>query len=58
MRLAADDVQSLVVPSIGHWLAEEAPEQVLAALTAFADRTAAGEREGRVRSSGGGWWTA
>ncbi len=35
MRLAADDVQSLVVPGIGHWLAEEAPEQVLAALTAF-----------------------
>jgi pimeloyl-ACP methyl ester carboxylesterase len=35
MRLAADDVQGLVVPGVGHWLAEEAPEQVLAALTAF-----------------------
>ena len=35
MKLAADDVQSLVLPGIGHWLAEEAPDQMLAALTAF-----------------------
>jgi pimeloyl-ACP methyl ester carboxylesterase len=34
-KLAADDVQSLVLPGIGHWLAEEAPDQMLAALTAF-----------------------
>ena len=34
-KLAADDVQSLVLPGIGHWLAEEAPEKMLAALTAF-----------------------
>jgi len=35
MRLAADDVQSLVIPDCGHWVAEEAPEEMLAALTAF-----------------------
>jgi pimeloyl-ACP methyl ester carboxylesterase len=44
MKLAADDVQSLVIPGCGHWVAEQAPEQLLAALTAFLapyrDRTA------------------
>jgi pimeloyl-ACP methyl ester carboxylesterase len=35
MQLTADDVQTLVIPGIGHWLAEEAPEELLAALTAF-----------------------
>ena len=35
MTLAADDVQSLVIPGSGHWVAEEAPEETLAALTAF-----------------------
>jgi pimeloyl-ACP methyl ester carboxylesterase len=35
MRLTADDVQTLVIPDTGHWLAEQAPEQMLAALTAF-----------------------
>jgi pimeloyl-ACP methyl ester carboxylesterase len=35
MRLAADNVQSAVIPGAGHWLAEEAPEETLAALTAF-----------------------
>jgi pimeloyl-ACP methyl ester carboxylesterase len=35
MRLAADDVRGLVIPGAGHWLAEEAPEELLAALTAF-----------------------
>jgi pimeloyl-ACP methyl ester carboxylesterase len=35
MKLAADDVQSLVIPGCGHWVAEQAPEQLLAALTAF-----------------------
>jgi pimeloyl-ACP methyl ester carboxylesterase len=35
MRLVADDVQSLVIPGVGHWIAEEAPEEMLAALTAF-----------------------
>src|SRR4249920_80983 len=35
MRLAADDVQSLVIPGCGHWVAEQAPEQLLTALTTF-----------------------
>ena len=35
MRLIADDVQSVVIPGSGHWLAEEAPDAFLAALTAF-----------------------
>ena len=35
MRLTADDVQTLVIPGVGHWLAEEAPEQLVAALTEF-----------------------
>jgi pimeloyl-ACP methyl ester carboxylesterase len=35
MRLAADDVQSAVIPGAGHWLAEEAPKETLAALTPF-----------------------
>jgi len=35
MMMAADDVQSVVIPGCGHWVAEEAPEETLAALTAF-----------------------
>jgi pimeloyl-ACP methyl ester carboxylesterase len=35
MKLAADNVQTLVIPCAGHWVAEQAPDQVLAALTAF-----------------------
>ena len=35
MKLAADDVQTVVLPGCGHWVAEQAPEQLLAALTAF-----------------------
>jgi pimeloyl-ACP methyl ester carboxylesterase len=35
MRLVADDVQSLVIPGCGHWVPEEAPEEMLAALMAF-----------------------
>jgi hypothetical protein len=34
MNNAADDVQTLVIPT-GHWLMEQAPDQMLAALTAF-----------------------
>jgi pimeloyl-ACP methyl ester carboxylesterase len=34
-KLVADDVQSLVIPGTGHFVAEEAPEEMLAALTAF-----------------------
>ena len=35
MKLVADNVQSHVIPESGHWVAEEAPEQVLAAVTPF-----------------------
>jgi pimeloyl-ACP methyl ester carboxylesterase len=35
MKLAADDVQTLVIPGIGHWLAEQAPDELVAALTDF-----------------------
>jgi pimeloyl-ACP methyl ester carboxylesterase len=37
MKLAAGDVQSLVIPGSGHYCLEEAPEEVAAALTAFLD---------------------
>jgi len=35
MKLAADDVQTLVIPGCAHWVPEETPEETLAALTAF-----------------------
>jgi pimeloyl-ACP methyl ester carboxylesterase len=35
MANAADDVQTVVIPNAGHWIAEQAPDQVLAALTGF-----------------------
>lgn len=35
MRLVADDVQGVVLPGSGHWVAEQAPEELLAALTEF-----------------------
>jgi pimeloyl-ACP methyl ester carboxylesterase len=31
----ANDVQSAVIPGAGHWFAEQAPEETLAALTEF-----------------------
>jgi pimeloyl-ACP methyl ester carboxylesterase len=35
MKLAADDVQTLVIPGCAHWVAEETPDETVAALTAF-----------------------
>jgi pimeloyl-ACP methyl ester carboxylesterase len=35
MKLAADDVQAHVFPGIGHWLAEQAPEEMVAILSEF-----------------------
>jgi pimeloyl-ACP methyl ester carboxylesterase len=35
MKLIADDVQTMVLTGSGHWVAEQAPEQLLAALTTF-----------------------
>ena len=35
MRLVAENVESKIIPDSGHWVAEEAPEQLLAVLTPF-----------------------
>ncbi|MGH3106918.1 MAG: alpha/beta fold hydrolase [Rubrobacteraceae bacterium] len=35
IKPAADDVQTVVIPDTGHWVAEQAPEELLSALTAF-----------------------
>jgi len=35
IKPAAKDVQSLVIPGAGHWVAEQAPEAMVAALSAF-----------------------
>jgi len=33
MSLVSDDVETLVIPGVGHWLAEQAPDELVAALT-------------------------
>ena len=35
MKLVADDVRGVVISDAGHWVAEESPSEMLAALTAF-----------------------
>ncbi len=35
MKPAATDVQAVVIPGVGHWVAEQAPEEMLAALGTF-----------------------
>jgi pimeloyl-ACP methyl ester carboxylesterase len=35
MKLTAEDVQTVVLPDCGHWVAEQAPDELLATLTAF-----------------------
>jgi pimeloyl-ACP methyl ester carboxylesterase len=40
IKLAADDVQSVIIPGSGHYCLEEAPDEVLAALTSFLAPTA------------------
>jgi pimeloyl-ACP methyl ester carboxylesterase len=35
MKLVADDVQTVVLPGAAHWVAEQAPEELLEALTPF-----------------------
>jgi pimeloyl-ACP methyl ester carboxylesterase len=44
MKLVAEDVRGLVIPDCGHWLAEQAPEAMVAALTAFLSE----DREGPI----------
>jgi pimeloyl-ACP methyl ester carboxylesterase len=53
MKPLADDVRSVVIASAGHWVAEEAPEEMLAALTAFLapDRDGAAVADGRTLAS-------
>jgi pimeloyl-ACP methyl ester carboxylesterase len=52
MKLVADDVQSFVVPGAGHFVAEEAPDEMLQALRAFLapyrDGAAADDRQAPV----------
>ncbi|MFE7394471.1 alpha/beta fold hydrolase [Streptomyces sp. NPDC057582] len=49
MTPLADDLQSAVIPGAGHWIAEQAPNEMLAALTPFLApyRTAAASRSVR-----------
>ena len=35
MKFVADDVTTVVLPGAGHWVAEQAPDALLSALTAF-----------------------
>jgi len=35
MKLVADNVQGVIIPGSGQWVAEEAPEKLLAALASF-----------------------
>jgi len=35
MKVVAEDVQGVVIPGAGHWVAEEAPDELVAALTPF-----------------------
>ena len=47
MKLVAEDVQGHVLPGAAHWVAEQAPEELLAALTAFLAPYRNGERLGQ-----------
>ena len=48
MKLVADDVQTMVLAGSGHWVAEQAPEQLLAALTEFLAPYRASARTAKV----------
>jgi hypothetical protein len=56
MKLVADDVEGLVIPDCGHWVTEEAPEELPAALTTFLapyrGRLGGSARRGACRRSG------
>jgi pimeloyl-ACP methyl ester carboxylesterase len=56
VQAVADDVQSVVIPGVGHFVAEEAPEEMLEALTAFLSPYRDGEGAARAagaRAAGG-----
>jgi pimeloyl-ACP methyl ester carboxylesterase len=46
MKLVADDVQSVVLSGSGHWVAEEAPDDLLAAVSPFLALYRTGETRG------------
>ena len=50
LQAVADDVQGVVISGAGHWVAEEAPAEVLSALAAFLApyRDAAGSPDGQL----------
>jgi len=48
MMLVADDVQTMVLAGSGHWVAEQAPEELLAALTEFLAPYRASARTAKV----------
>ena len=50
MKPLADDVQSVVIAGAGHWVAEQAPEELLAALTTFLAPYAEGWSEAHTLS--------
>jgi pimeloyl-ACP methyl ester carboxylesterase len=52
MRAAAENVRAVVIPGAGHWVAEQAPEELLAELTAFLApyREAEGRRQHTARA--------
>jgi len=54
MNLVADDVQGVVLAGSGHWVAEQATDDLLAALTAFLApyRDGQGARQGDKRLAG------
>ena len=54
MKLVADDVQAVVLRGSGHWVAEQAPDQLLAALTEFL----APYRDEASPPEGSGWANA
>jgi pimeloyl-ACP methyl ester carboxylesterase len=47
MKPAADDVQTVVIPGAGHWVAEEAPEEMEPTPTANPPTTEEGSAETR-----------
>jgi pimeloyl-ACP methyl ester carboxylesterase len=52
LKLVADDVQSVVIPDTGHFLAEESPDELLAALTPFLSRDeSVSARDGRPHAA-------
>jgi pimeloyl-ACP methyl ester carboxylesterase len=55
MKLVADDVQGVVLAGTGHWVAEQAPEELLAALTAFLAPTGLGFSHERRPALGTTW---